>query len=267
MERAAKAKSWKPGAIDFDISGRKEFARGKDLPLKEPSQQTPLPLGCTEIKQEESELAKSYSFPFRQKRLETWLEMKETNASDVTKIPSIPYWQTVGYNLAVKYEARRRRRAMSNPARTESSVSEEQSQKFLTSTEIEPESDNAEKPNAMMSKKSANKTASACMNKLKVGFSNLISKKKEELFESSTPVLNKVGKSPLLFKLKNKNSAGQKDKVPPAMPEFPQFLSNERPLMFYPKSIPFEKERFENDVKKKMLELAEEQKENLQQVV
>lgn len=249
-ERAEKAKSWKTCLSDFKNCRKPELE--KCYSLKDDGE---LPQYGKKNEQEEPELEKSYSFPFRQKRLQSWLEMKEST-SPPNQRPDVPYWQSVGYNLAVKYEARRRQRPLLNSIKN--TINEDSN--LVKSTENVPESVSTEKPNP----KKSSKSAAARINKLKVGISNLVLKKKEEI-EDSNNSNNKVNKS-ALFKLKNKTSSQITEGEPIAMPEFPQFLNNDRPLIFYPKYLPFEKERFESDVKKKMAELAEEQK-NKQQFI
>lgn len=242
-ERAEKAKSWKTCLSDFKNCRKPESE--KSCSLKDDGE---LPQYRRKNEQEKSELDKSFSFPFRQKRLQSWLEMKEST-SPPNQMPDIPYWQSVGYNLAVKYEARRRQRPLLNSIKN--TISEDSN--LVKSTENVPESVSTEKPNS----KKSSKSASARITKLRVGISNLVSKKKEEMEDGNSS--NKASRS-ALFKLKNKTSSQVTEREPIAMPEFPQFLNNDRPLIFYPKYLPFEKDRFESDVKKKMAELAEEQK-------
>lgn len=242
-ERAEKAKSWKTCLSDFKNCRKPELE--KSCSLKDDAES---PKHRRKNEQEKSELDKSFSFPFRQKRLQSWLEMKEST-SPQSQMPDIPYWQSVGYNLAVKYEARRRQRPLLNSIKN--TISEDSS--LVKSTENVLESVSTEKPNT----KKSSKSATARITKLRVGISNLVSKKKEEIEDGNCS--NKASRS-ALFKLKNKTSSQVTEREPIAMPEFPQFLNNDRPLIFYPKYLPFEKDRFESDVKKKMAELAEEQK-------
>lgn len=241
--RAEKAKSWKTCLSDFKNCRKPELEKSRSL--KDDGE---LPQYRRKNEPEESELEKSFSFPFRQKRLQSWLEMKESTSPPNLR-PDVPYWQSVGYNLAVKYEARRRQRPLLNSIKN--TISEDSN--LVKSTENVPESVSTEKPNS----KKSSKSASARITKLRVGISNLVSKKKEEIEDGNS--YNKASRS-ALFKLKNKTSSQITEREPIAMPEFPQFLNNDRPLIFYPKYLPFEKERFESDVKKKMAELAEEQK-------
>lgn len=239
-ERAEKAKSWKTCLSDFKNFRKPELEKSCSL-----EDEGELPQYSKKDEQEESELEKSYSFPFRKKRLQSWLEMKEST-SPPNQRPDVPYWQSVAYNLAVKYEARRRQRPLLNLVKN--TVSEHSN--LVKSTENEPESESTEKINS----KKSSKSASARMTKFKAGISNLMLKKKEEIEDNNNS--NKVSKS--LFKQKNKTSSQLTEREPLAMPELPQFLNNDRPLIFYPRYLPFEKERFESDVKKKMTELAEQ---------
>lgn len=245
-ERANRAQSWKPNSSDFNELDDNAKTEQKTK-LLEKERIKPCHLAG---KKEDSELTKSYSFPFRQKRLETWLEMKESEIAKPSQVLNRPYWQSASYKLAVKYEARRRRRAISTPTEyDESEISLHNN--FHKSVEIPKESI---VPKANQKKPA--KSAAACISKIKISFSNLMTKKKDDNCQNWSVNVNKIEKP----KVKNRNLPLQskKQQKPMTMQEFPQFLSTERPLIFYPKHLPYEKERFESDVKEKIIELDDE---------
>ncbi|KAG8183721.1 hypothetical protein JTE90_002786 [Oedothorax gibbosus] len=196
------------------------------------------------------ELLKRYTFPFRQ---------KSSNDSDNDELdrsgdyPSTPYWKTVGYSMAVKQEARKRRRSVSSSLlatrKFDHGNESDKFKDFSQSVEITRPSVNDSKFNS-----SLNTTGSSTFAKMKLNFVNCFSKMKRV---NSKNNLNKgIGTKRRSFKSlfqsreninleSNENGTALKSDI-----------GIEKPSSdFYPSYIPFQKERFEKDVRKRMLEL------------
>lgn len=198
------------------------------------------------------ELLKRYTFPLRKKH-HTEFNTDEIGHSD--NFPSTPYWKTAGYSIAVKQEARRRKRSVSSSLLATSKFDHEHehesdnSKDFSQSVEIPLSSANDSEFNS-----SSNAFGSTTFAKMKLNFVNCFSKIKRV---NSKNNLNKGLDSKkrsfksLFQSRENINLASKEGGMVST-----SNIGKENPNSdFYPSYIPFQKERFEKDVRKRMLEL------------
>ncbi|KAF8795369.1 hypothetical protein HNY73_003223 [Argiope bruennichi] len=124
-------------------------------------------------------LPKSYSFPFRRKRLEHWMEIQENQKENLEITSSLPQWQTMDYS---EFDPEfRMRRSLSGSALN----SEE-----LDSEKIDKEKDFSQSVEVTYVSNATDSTAPAspsnAINKIKAGFKDYFSKMKRESFKNST---------------------------------------------------------------------------------
>ncbi|GBM46343.1 hypothetical protein AVEN_195289-1 [Araneus ventricosus] len=124
-------------------------------------------------------LPKSYSFPFRRKRLEHWMEIQETQKESLEITSSLPQWETMDYS---EYDPEfRMRRSFSGSALN----SEE-----LDSAKIDKEKDFSQSvevayvPNTVGS--SLPTSPSNAIDKIKAGLKDYFSKRRKESFKGNT---------------------------------------------------------------------------------
>ncbi|CAL1280828.1 unnamed protein product, partial [Larinioides sclopetarius] len=120
-------------------------------------------------------LPKSYSFPFRRKRLEHWMEIQETQKESLEITSSLPQWETMDYS---EYDPEfRMRRSFSGSALN----SEE-----LDSEKIEKEKDFSQSVEIAYVANAAGfnvPTSSNTIDKIKAGFKDYFSKRRKDSFK------------------------------------------------------------------------------------
>lgn len=230
------------------------------MPISNTSDQSPVKnLADSSVPEEcpvipESELMKRYTFPFRQKHL---VDSEDNELGDSPgNLPPTPYWRTVGYSLAVKQEARRRRRSVSSSLltttrRLDRGHESEKSKEFSQSVEISctPISESSGDPSSSSPSGSATTFA-----KMKLGFVNCFSKIKRV---NSKNNLNKgFGNNKNKRSFKSMFQSRENIHLESMEKECrSKSKEDESSCDFYPSYIPFQKERFETDVRKRMSEL------------